>query len=359
MSFAPRQTRNSNKTSPIPQPSNIKLNIKPAAKPVRPKPKRDNKTKVFPSKQPNMTQTKSSNLSVSSPSNDVLPNCSIPKPASVDSLDAGSNIFTDEERILEQLSVDSADLPPQFAKLAQVIVRAVLSCTDAKLEAERKRHNAEMDALRLKVQELEVERDFLENYGRRNTIVISGPDILPTRTHEDCYTSVIDIVSSKTGVKIDRNDIDVCHRLPIPKSNDPNKQLDGTKKPIIVKFVRRDTKHTILRACKNKKPKNIYFNESLSSTRQKILYVVRKVKANHPSIIASYKTEDCNIRVFSPTPGDPTRFAMTTLNTRQQLDRFLLTKLGFGSSHILDENKWTEKRNISHAQPPHPTGLII
>ena len=274
-------------------------------------------------------------------------------------LGAGPGRQTDENVILQQLNMDSMELSPDSAKLAQVIVRAMLSITNAKLEEERKRHDAEIASLKSQVEELMVERDDLENYGRRNTIVISGPSVPPSRTHEDCYEAVTSIVSSQLGVKLDRQQIDVCHRLPVPKSNKPNAQLDATKKPIIVKFTRRETKHVILRASRTKKPKDIYFNESLSSTRQKILYVVRKVKASHPTIVASYKTEDCNIRVFSPSPGDPSRFNMTTLNTRRALDEFLLTKLGHNSSRYLEDEKWTTRRSTILASAPVTSGISI
>ena len=255
---------------------------------------------------------------------------------------------SDENRILEQLNVDSMDLSPELAKLAHIIVRAMLSITDAKLEAERRRHDAEVESLRNQVLDLVDQKDELENYGRRNTIVISGSAITPATTNEDCYNTVLDIVSSKTGVQITRNDIDVCHRLPPPRNNGPNGGIDPAKKPIIVKFTRRETKHTILRASRVKKPSDIYFNESLSSTRQKILYVVRKTKADHPTIVSSYKTEDNNIRVYSPSPGEPGSFKMSTLNTRRQLDEFLLTKLNFNSTKYIAESRWpNRRRNIS------------
>ena len=235
-------------------------------------------------------------------------------------------MVTDESKIMGQLNLDIAGLSPDLMKLAQAIVKAVLTISDAKLEAERKRHELEVEGLRHQIQELTDQKDDLENYGRRNTFVISGPAITPVATHEDTYSTVIDIVNSKVGFQLSRQDIDVCHRLPVSRGGDASRQPDPTKKPIIVKLCRREVKHQILRACREKKPKDIYFNESLSSTRQKIMYVIRKVKANDSTVIASYKTEDGNIRVYSPSPGasrEPRRFIMTTLNTRRELDDFI------------------------------------
>ena len=268
----------------------------------------------------------------------------------------------DESTVMGQLKLDIAGLSPDLMKLAQAIVKAVLTISDAKLEAERKRHELELEGLRQEIQELSDEKDDMENYGRRNTIVISGPSITPAVTHEDTYATVMDIVNSKLEFQLSRQDIDVCHRLPAPKGSDPNRQADPTKKPIIVKFVRREVKHQILRASRNKKPSNIYFNESLSSTRQKIMYVIRKVKADNDSIISSYKTEDCNIRVYSPTAGssgEPRRFIMYTLNTRRELDEFLLTKLGFRSTRYLEDRHWTKRKFFRPAPSDGASGARI
>ena len=89
------------------------------------------------------------------------------------------------------------------------------------------------------------------------------------------------------------------------------------------------------------------------------MYVIRKVKANNNSIIASYKTEDGNIRVYSPSPGEPPhRFIMTTLNTRRELDDFLFTKLGHRSSRYLEDKHWT-KGKFSHPAPSEASAVRI
>lgn len=246
----------------------------------------------------------------------------------------------DENQILDQLKMDTTGLSHESINLAQAIVKAMLAVTDARLSAERRRHDREVESLKLQIQDLVEQRDDLENYGRRSTIVISGPSITPARTHEDCFETSIELIASKVGIPISRNDIDICHRLPVAKSDDPSRPTDPSKKPIIVKFVRRETKQQVLKASREKKPTAIFFNESLSRTRSKILYVIRKVKREYGAKIASYKTEDCNIRVFTPSLADRNRLEVTTVNTRRKLDEFLMTKLGFMSTRYLEEHKW-------------------
>ena len=244
-----------------------------------------------------------------------------------------------EKIVLDSLEEETSALTKENASLALIIVeavvKAVLAATDHQQAEEKKRHENEVAGLKAQIDDLIDQRDELENYGRRNTIVLSGSAIPKTATHEDCYDVVQKMLSEKIGQNLTRGDIDVCHRLPSRKPED-----DQIRKPIIVKLVRRETKHTLIKACRMKKPPNFFINESLSKTRSKILYVIRKVKKDFPDKISSYKTEDTNIRVYTPplqAGGAPIKH---TLNTRRQLDDFLQTKLNFSSTKYVEAKDW-------------------
>ena len=230
---------------------------------------------------------------------------------------------------------ESSGLSPENASLAQHIVRAVLAATDHKIAEERKKHQAEVAALKQEIRELKDERDHDENYGRKNSIIISGSAIPKSLLNEDTYNVAASIVNSNTGISITRSDIDVCHRLPSRKAED-----DQNKKSIIVKFVRREVKHRIIQAARQKKPKNVYFNDSLSRTRGKIRYVLAKAKKYQNGKISSIKTDDGNIKVFTPPLQSGGSFIRTTINTKAQLDDFLMTKFGYNSSRFLKPEDW-------------------
>ena len=217
----------------------------------------------------------------------------------------------------------------------KAVVKAVLAATDHQLAEEKKRHDTEVAGLKAQIEDLVDQRDELENYGRRNTIVLSGSAIPKTATNEDCYDIVSKMLDEKIGQNITRGEIDVCHRLPSRKPED-----DQIRKPIIVKLVRRETKHKLIQACRLKKPANFSINESLSKTRSKILYVIRKVKKDSPGKIISYKTEDTNIRVYTPPLQNGGLPIKHTLNTRRQLDEFLQTKLNFSSTKYVEAKDW-------------------
>ena len=245
-----------------------------------------------------------------------------------------------ERKILDTLREDTAGLTPENAFLAEtigkILVKAVLAATDYKLIEQRKKHDAEIAVLKTKIQTLADQRDMLENYTRRNTVVISGPALPKTTTNEDCYDIVTKLVES-SGEKISRADIDICHRLPSRKTED-----DKNKKPIIAKFVRRETKHRVLRACRAKKPKDIFFNESVSRTRGSILFILRKVKKEYPGKISSIKTEECNVKVFTPPLQTGGSYIGTVINTRLKLDDFLMTTFGFRSAKYIKDEDWKQ-----------------
>ena len=167
----------------------------------------------------------------------------------------------------------------------------------------------------------------LENYGRRNILVISGSSLTPVSSGENCIDLAVDLVKQRLDVQdFSRDDVDVAHRLGKPKAYGPD------KRNIIMKLTRRENKHKILQACRRKKPQSLYFNESVSKTRSTIMYVLRKVKKDFPDKFGSIMTEDCNVRIMLPSQEDPRRFNKEMVNTRRELDALLLTKLGHNYS---------------------------
>ena len=78
--------------------------------------------------------------------------------------------------------------------------------------------------------------DSNEQYGRRDNIRIFG---VKKEADEDVYQKVVD-VAMKVGRQISKTDISICHR--VPSSN--LKKDEG--RPIIVKFVRRQTKSGLM-----------------------------------------------------------------------------------------------------------------
>ena len=224
------------------------------------------------------------------------------------------------------LQIDTVGHSASELKLIHSILQGTRLLIESELRKVREAHAAEVDVLKRRIVALEEKNDDLECYGRRNTLVISGKAMPSAAEHEDSYNIVVDLVSQNSGISIARDDIDVCHRLGKPRKDGPD------KRSIIVKFVRRETKHKILKACSIKKPKDIYFNDSVSRTRSTILYVLRKAHHDYPDKIGKSSTRDGNVRVMLPSAGTQDLSTRMMVNTRRELDALLLTRLNATSS---------------------------
>ncbi len=92
--------------------------------------------------------------------------------------------------------------------------------------------------LRSKTNRFELDR--LEQYSRKDSVRIFG---IPETPNENTNDLVIDL-GQEIGVEIKPEDISVAHRLP------PKCGKDGNK-PIIVKFVQKDTKDKLMKNKRN------------------------------------------------------------------------------------------------------------
>ena len=108
----------------------------------------------------------------------------------------------------------------------------------------------------------------IEQYSKRDNVIISG---VPETSGENTTDIVVDL-AAKAGVSINRNDVSTSHRLKNRRRNQPA--------AIVAKFVRRDTKTSLMRNKKNLRAqpdcRNIYFDDHLTGLRHKILMAVKK-----------------------------------------------------------------------------------
>ena len=104
------------------------------------------------------------------------------------------------------------------------MINSILKGFRLLLDEERQKHSAEVDTLKRRIVALEEKNDDLECYGRRNTLIISGKAMTNAVEHEDSYQVAVNLITQHTGVPIQREDIDVCHRLGKPRSDGPDKR---------------------------------------------------------------------------------------------------------------------------------------
>lgn len=138
---------------------------------------------------------------------------------------------------------------------------------------------SENKALKTKITDLEYRVDDLENYSRRNCLEIQG---IPEERNEK-VSEVVREVGKALKFDITEGMIDACHR--IGKNRDSERP-----RGIIVKFVRRTDKETLMSKRRERKrdfstrhlgmtmDTPVYVNDSLSPARRRLLAQARQIR---------------------------------------------------------------------------------
>ena len=130
----------------------------------------------------------------------------------------------------------------------------------------------EMETLRTQVQSQNFELDRLQQYSRRHNVRVYGIAEATDEIENKNTNSVIVKVAKDMGVDISEHDLSVNHRLG---------RKAGTKpRPIIPKFVHRDTKTAIMRCKKNTRGlsgyRSVFVNDDLTTLRSKLVYELKR-----------------------------------------------------------------------------------
>ena len=145
------------------------------------------------------------------------------------------------------------------------------------IELQNDHLNRDMDVMRESVedreeviQQLLSRVDELEQYLRRECLVLSGVEENPHET-EDVDEIVLDVFSQKLAVEIlTNNDIRRCYKL---KSRRPRHSTveRQSPRPIIIKFVSYRKRQEVFISKKKLKGSRLVLTESLTATRQAVL----------------------------------------------------------------------------------------
>ena len=108
--------------------------------------------------------------------------------------------------------------------------------------------------------------DRQEQYSRRNCLLLHG---IEEESNENTDQRVIEVLWESMGETISIQDIDRTHRLTGKKPN-------GKSKPVIVKFVRYNTRNLIFKNKKKLKGSRISITENLTAKRMKKLQTARE-----------------------------------------------------------------------------------
>ena len=190
-----------------------------------------------------------------------------------------------QNNIIDQISSLKADvnsMKDEFLNMKDVIIK--------RLQDENELLRARCSKLEDKVVSLETSVNQVEQYGRRNNIVISGiPDDVDDDELEDAVTSIMQDV----GVVVQSGDIEACHRIGKSDRKTSSKKTIFCKKALINrKKLRNNNTETKYNFSRNNQ---IFINESLMRLNESLAFCGRKLKKN--GVIHSCFTKDGVVRI--------------------------------------------------------------
>ena len=170
--------------------------------------------------------------------------------------------------IVKAVMVEMAPLFERTIKEAvATAIEAMLPQLEASIAAENDRLTKEVGHLRSALQSQAFELDRLAQYSRRENVRLHG---VPETADENTNDVVI-AIASDMGVHIDERDICISHRL--------QKSRSMKERPIIVRFVRRDTKTALMKKKKTLRNidhhRNTFVNDDLTPLRSKMLRALK------------------------------------------------------------------------------------
>ena len=153
-----------------------------------------------------------------------------------------------------------------FDKMFKKYVDEALSSIKRSVEAENEKT---IQALTKQNTLLKYELDRQEQYSRRETIRVTG---VPETADEDVEESLMKVLTD-IGCEVNKGHISVIHRS--------GKKLQGSGKPrpILVKFVSRKAKASVMKKRANLKGtmhKNIFLNDDLTRLRSRMLSLAKQ-----------------------------------------------------------------------------------
>ena len=123
---------------------------------------------------------------------------------------------------------------------------------------------SELCHLRDTIHNMKMKDDEMEQYSRRNSVLINGISESDKRPTDEIVLSI----ANQYNINISIADIDRSHRI--------GKEADGKARAVLVKFVSYRARNEFMRK-KQDLANGIYFNEHLTPLRSEILYKARRL----------------------------------------------------------------------------------
>jgi hypothetical protein len=173
----------------------------------------------------------------------------------------GQQLFIGEEDIIRIATAVKLSIQNEICALVQTEVAKAVEPLKAKITKLETVNN-----------DLHLQLDDLEQYGRRPLVRISG---IPETPEENTTDLILD-VTTKAGISLTHDDIIVSHRVGLPSN-----QRSRAPRQIIARLRSVDLKFRLVKSHKslkrNPETKHVFINEDLTKRRNKLLFQCREL----------------------------------------------------------------------------------
>lgn len=188
--------------------------------------------------------------------------------------------------IHNNITEDIKNISEEGKTIVSTIIKAFqlfLAQKDTKIEE----LNSEVTVLKETVSLLENQLDDINQYERRDTLIIGGPALPQEQPQENSAELICRTIKDNLHLNISPSDINIAHRI-------GTKNTQNSKRPVIVKLHSREKKSEIMQACITVKP-NLHINESLTPKRRALFKTIWNIRKKHREQFKQCYTQDGKI----------------------------------------------------------------
>ena len=176
--------------------------------------------------------------------------------------------------ILRLIEDDIKTLSEEGKAIVSTIIKALQIMSDTKDQTIEKLQT-KIEALGNRILQLEDQLDDVNQYERRDTIIVGGSSLPQELPNENSSEVIVRTIKEQLKINITQSDINIAHRIG-----------NSTRKPIIVKLHSRQKKEDIMSASITIRP-NLHINESLTPKRRALFKQIWEIRKKPQRIISA------------------------------------------------------------------------
>lgn len=238
------------------------------------------------------------------------------------------------DAVVISCEVDCGDISDESRKIVELLssklegavseLKAILELKDSKIN----KLESELASMKREWQDLREKVEDIENFQRRDSLVISGEGIPAAAPAERTTEVVRAVVRSHLKVELGDGDVLEAYRTGLRGTQDPGRGQ------IVVKLRHHSLREDLVRTSKTVRPANVFINENLTPMRSKILYTLRQAKRRFPDKINGCGSRNGQVYAWIKPPNPSAKNMKVLINSINRLEEFCVKTLNVQSCQL-------------------------